>query len=131
MTVRRSQPGPRPAVPRTQAGGKSGLQAGDAGSCGNCAASPGTACTSPRRSSVYVFPRDQGEDDMQAFRFSAAGLTSLTVRRRRWLIALVVGVVLLALYAGALTWVTQRLQTDIQKSIHPLPAAIEDHRTGG
>ena len=68
---------------------------------------------------------------MQAFRFSTAGLTSLTVRRRRWLIALVVGVVLIALYAGALTWVTQRLQTDIQKSIHPLPAAIEDHRAGG
>lgn len=68
---------------------------------------------------------------MHAFRVSAAGLVPTPLRRRRWLIALVVGVVLLALYAGALTWVTQRLQTDIQKSIHPLPAAIEDHRAGG
>ena len=53
------------------------------------------------------------------------------LRRRRWLIALAIGAVLLALYAGALTWVTQRLQTDIEKSIHPLPAVIEDHRAGG
>ncbi len=68
---------------------------------------------------------------MHAFRFSAAGRVPTPLRRRRWLIALAIGAVLLALYAGALTWVTQRLQTDIEKSIHPLPAAIEDHRAGG
>ena len=52
------------------------------------------------------------------------------MRRARWLIALATGVVLLGIYAGALTWVTQRLETDIQKSIRPLPAAVEDHRAG-
>ena len=40
---------------------------------------------------------------------------------------LVVGV--LVVYAGALTWVTQRLQVDIQKSIHPA-VSISDHRSG-
>jgi hypothetical protein len=43
----------------------------------------------------------------------------------------VLGAALIALYAGALNWITHRLQTDIQKSIRPLPAAIEDHRAGG
>jgi hypothetical protein len=31
--------------------------------------------------------------------------------------------VVLAVYAAALTWTTRRLEADIQKSIHPLPQA--------
>lgn len=42
-------------------------------------------------------------------------------RRRRWLIVTgIVGAVLIA-YALTLTWATQRLETDLQKSIRPLP----------
>lgn len=52
-------------------------------------------------------------------------------RRRHWLIGLTIGALLLAAYAGALTWVSQRLETDIQKSIRPLPASLEDHQHGG
>jgi hypothetical protein len=72
----------------------------------------------------------KGNNGMHASRSRVAGQVP-PILRRRWLIALAIGVVLLALYAGALTWLTQRLQTDVQKSIHPLPAAIEDHRAGG
>lgn len=50
--------------------------------------------------------------------------------RRRWLVVVLVIVTVLALYAGALAWVNQRLQTDIQKSIHVLPAANQDHSVG-
>lgn len=46
-------------------------------------------------------------------------------RRRRWLLVVgIIGVVLVA-YAFTLTWATQRLENDIQKSIRPLPAAEE------
>lgn len=51
--------------------------------------------------------------------------------RRRWLTITIVVVALLALYAGALMWVNQRLQIDIQKSIHVLPADSQDHPAGG
>lgn len=51
--------------------------------------------------------------------------------QRRWVLALVAGIVLLLLYAGALTWVTRRLQVDVQKSIHPAPAVLEARRPGG
>ncbi len=50
--------------------------------------------------------------------------------RRRWLAILIAVVTILALYAGALAWVNQRLQTDIQKSIHTLPADNQDHSAG-
>ena len=50
--------------------------------------------------------------------------------RRRWLPMVIIGVVVLALYAGALGWVNQRLQTDIQKSIHTVPADNQDHSAG-
>ena len=50
--------------------------------------------------------------------------------RRRWLVVVLVIVTVLALYAGALVWVNQRLQTDIQKSIHVLPADNQDHTAG-
>ncbi len=50
--------------------------------------------------------------------------------RRRWLPIVIVVVTVLALYAGALMWVNQRLQTDIQKSIHVVPADNQDHSAG-
>ncbi|HVR81568.1 MAG TPA: hypothetical protein VHF02_05755 [Luteimonas sp.] len=46
-------------------------------------------------------------------------------RRRRWLlVAGIIGVVLIA-YTLTLTWATQRLESDIQKSIRPLPMVEE------
>lgn len=47
--------------------------------------------------------------------------------RRRWLTMIAIGAIVLALYAGALGWVNERLQTDIQKSIHAVPADNQDH----
>ena len=53
----------------------------------------------------------------------------MMLRRKRWLIGIGAAVAVLAVYVGVLTWVTRRLETDIQKSIRPLPAAMEDHRS--
>lgn len=50
--------------------------------------------------------------------------------RRRWVTLVVTSVIVLALYAGALSWVNQRLQTDIRKSIHTLPTVNQDHSGG-
>ena len=48
-------------------------------------------------------------------------------RRHLWIAALVL-LGLLAAYAATLTWVTHRLETDVQKSIHPVPAVLAaDH----
>ena len=47
--------------------------------------------------------------------------------RRRWIVAIAV-LVLLGGYAVALTWVGRRLETDVQKSIHPMPAMLTDQR---
>lgn len=47
------------------------------------------------------------------------------VGRRRWIVAIAV-LVLLGGYAAALTWVGRRLETDVQKSIHPMPAMLTD-----
>ena len=58
----------------------------------------------------------------------AANAASATHHRRWWIAVLLLAGVLVA-YAGALTWVTQRLQVDIQKSIHPA-VSISDHRGG-
>ncbi len=44
------------------------------------------------------------------------------LRRRRWWVAGVIGVLLLVVYVLALAWVTQRLQNDVEKSIHPVQA---------
>jgi hypothetical protein len=61
-----------------------------------------------------------GEHVMQAIQ------SNDTIRpRRRWLTVLCVGIVLLTIYAGSLAWVTRRLQVDIQKSIHPVPAVLQ------
>jgi hypothetical protein len=54
----------------------------------------------------------------------------LPTPRRRWWIAATVIAVVLILYAGALTWTTRRLEVDIQKSIHALPDASAGHRDG-
>jgi type VI protein secretion system component VasF len=43
-------------------------------------------------------------------------------RRRRWWMLGTIGVLLLVLYVVALAWVTQRLQTDVENSIHPVQA---------
>lgn len=46
-------------------------------------------------------------------------------RLLRWLLGLAALAVLLAVYAIALHWFTQRVETDVQKSIRALPAAGE------
>ena len=65
---------------------------------------------------------------MQGSGVSDGERAPLMLRRRRWLIAIGATVAVLTVYVGVLTWVTRRLETDIQKSIRPLPAAMEDHR---
>ena len=52
-------------------------------------------------------------------------------RRRHWRIGVLALIALLAGYAGALAWVTNRLEIDVQKSIHPAPAVmVADHPEG-
>lgn len=53
-----------------------------------------------------------------------------STRRRRWWIGATLVVLLLAVYAAALTWTTRRLEVDIQKSIHVLPAVDVARRAG-
>lgn len=53
------------------------------------------------------------------------GAATLKPRRRRWVAFTLAGLVLLALYAGGLAWVTHRLQVDVQRSIHPAPSVLE------
>lgn len=50
--------------------------------------------------------------------------------RRRWLLAGAVLALLLAVYAGALIWFTQRLENDMQRSVRDTPV-VEDsnHRS--
>ena len=52
----------------------------------------------------------------------------VAARRRRWLVALAISAVLAALYAVAVGWVARRVESDIAKSIRPLPEVIEDHQ---
>lgn len=47
--------------------------------------------------------------------------------QKRWWMIAVTATIVLALYAGALTWATQRLESDIQKSMHVLSGPIPDH----
>lgn len=53
---------------------------------------------------------------------------ALPSRRRRWWIGVSIAVVVLAVYAAALTWTTRRLEIDIQKSIRAVPVAGASHR---
>ena len=63
---------------------------------------------------------------MQAARVPDA--TATPRRRRAWTIG-VVALLLLA-YAIALAWVSRRLEADVQRSLHPLPAVQHDARAG-
>jgi hypothetical protein len=36
----------------------------------------------------------------------------------------------LGVYVGALAWVTQRVEAGVERSIQPLPAAMQDHPPG-
>lgn len=51
-------------------------------------------------------------------------------RRRRWWLALSIGVVGLGLYAGALTWASKQLEAGVENSIHPLPVMLETQPRG-
>jgi hypothetical protein len=44
--------------------------------------------------------------------------------RRRWIVVGIAILLVLGAYAGALAWVGQRLEIDVQRSIHPVPAAL-------
>lgn len=46
-------------------------------------------------------------------------------RLLRWTIGLVVLVLVLGIYAAGLRWFTARVETDVHKSIRPLPVAVE------
>jgi hypothetical protein len=62
---------------------------------------------------------------MQAARIPDA--TATPRRRRAWWTIAVVALLLLA-YAIALAWATRRLEADVQRSLHPLPAVQHDAR---
>lgn len=57
-----------------------------------------------------------------------SGAVRTTSFWRRWRVGLSIAGLVLLLYVGALTWTTQRLETDIQKSIHALPDAGANQR---
>lgn len=49
--------------------------------------------------------------------------------RRWWWMSLAVAIVLGA-YAGALAWVTKRVEAGVERSIQPLPVAVQDRPQG-
>jgi uncharacterized membrane protein HdeD (DUF308 family) len=59
---------------------------------------------------------------MQVSGSSDPAATLAPSRRRRWWVLGTIGVLLLVLYVVALAWVTQRLQSDVENSIHPVQA---------
>lgn len=59
---------------------------------------------------------------------SPAPTTLPSTRRRRWWIGVSIAIVVLGLYAAALTWTTRRLEIDIQKSIRAVPVAGASQR---
>ena len=60
---------------------------------------------------------------------SHASASSTTAPRRRWRVIAIVAVLLLGSYAAGLAWVARRLEIDVQKSIHPVPAALAAQRS--
>jgi len=52
-------------------------------------------------------------------------------RRRRWGRTIAVVALLLLAYAVALAWATRRLEADVQRSLHPLPAVQHDDARAG
>ncbi len=68
----------------------------------------------------------RGEQEMD--REHVPVLKPAAARRRHWWIAALALLVVLGSYAATLAWVTRRLETDVQKSIHPVPAVLAaDH----
>jgi len=63
---------------------------------------------------------------MQATRIDDTTAPPTRWQRWRWTIAIVA--LLLLAYAIALAWVTRRLETDVQQSLHPLPAVRQAAR---
>jgi hypothetical protein len=49
-------------------------------------------------------------------------------RRRRWVLVSVVCALLAISYVLALRWVTLRVENDINRAIHPVPAILVDHQ---
>jgi hypothetical protein len=48
-------------------------------------------------------------------------------QRRRWWLLLGVAI-LLGAYAGALSWVTKRVEAGVERSIQPLPVVMQDRQ---
>ena len=53
-----------------------------------------------------------------------------SARHRRWWWLSLAVVIVLGVYAGALTWVTRRVEAGVERSIQPLPAAMQDRQRG-
>lgn len=51
-------------------------------------------------------------------------------RRRHWPWVVAIVALLLLAYAVALAWVTRKLEADVQRSLHPVPAVQEAARPG-
>ena len=62
---------------------------------------------------------------MQAARIDEA---TAPPQRRRWGRTIIVVSLVLLAYAVALAWATRRLEADVQRSLHPLPAVQQDSR---
>ena len=59
---------------------------------------------------------------------SRASASANTAPRKRWLVIALVTALVLGSYAAGLAWVARRLEADVQKSIHPVPAAQSARR---
>jgi hypothetical protein len=53
-----------------------------------------------------------------------------SARHRRWWWLSLAVVIVLGVYAGALAWVTRRVEAGVERSIQPLPAAMQDRQRG-
>jgi hypothetical protein len=65
------------------------------------------------------------EDAMNSTRHAP---TARAPRSHRWVVWLVAVVVVLGAYAVALRWVTLRVESGVEASIHPLPAQGQPQR---
>jgi hypothetical protein len=55
-----------------------------------------------------------------------AGRGDIEARARRWCVLAIAVMVLLAAYAGGVTWVTHQLEASVDRSLQPLPALVRD-----
>jgi hypothetical protein len=53
-----------------------------------------------------------------------------TAKHRRWWWLSLAVVIVLGVYAGALAWVTKRVEAGVERSIQPLPVAVQDRPPG-